>query len=219
MTWEEVTAVSTLALAAVTAWLAQSTRWLAREAGAETRANWQPVLVVDAPNDDDGTSASLVFADRRLSIDVLNVGRGPALMVTSTLSPGDDDLPAASRGHAVRDVVAPGERMSVRWRDFDPPLPDGSFGIAAWATVDGMLTYGDVGYARYETEFKIGFRVDGAVALLDQRFLGSARERMGRRDRVRYRVIRWLLATERLRKRFRVRLARRLVRSTGDRHG
>lgn len=45
--WEEATALSTITLATVTAWLAWSTRRLAREAGAETRANWLPVVVVE----------------------------------------------------------------------------------------------------------------------------------------------------------------------------
>ena len=42
--WEPLTAIATLALAFVTAGLARSTRKLAREANAETRANWRPIL-------------------------------------------------------------------------------------------------------------------------------------------------------------------------------
>jgi hypothetical protein len=70
VTWEEVTAVSTLAFAAVTAWLAQSTRRLAREASAETRANWQPVLVPDV-DAESGTGVAIVglsLEDRLLSL-------------------------------------------------------------------------------------------------------------------------------------------------------
>ena len=206
MTWEEVTAVSTLALAAVTAWLARSTRRLAGEANAETRANWQPVLVVDAPSDDDdGTSGGLAFDNGRLSLDIINVGRGPALLVRAALKydapegGGQGELgQGLLPGRTTRDVVAPGEHLPVRWLDFEPPpLPDKSLGLNVWSAMSGMITCGDVAYTRYETEIRLGFRVDGRVALLSQQFLGAARDRVSRVDRLRYRAMMSALAVER----------------------
>lgn len=86
MTWEEVTAVSTLALAAVTAWTARSTRRLAAEANAETRANWRPVVMPSVEADGTGcATAGLALVDGVLSLRVRNVGRGPALTVTVKL--------------------------------------------------------------------------------------------------------------------------------------
>src|SRR5262249_54486456 len=78
--WEPLTAISTLVLASVTAWLAWSTRGLSREARNETRANWLPVL---HPIGDSipgrGTSAQFDSEQKTLTLTVANVGRGPAL--------------------------------------------------------------------------------------------------------------------------------------------
>lgn len=193
MTWEEVTAISTLALAAVTAGLARSTRSLAREANAETRANWRPVLVPESEDASTGDEGLSLDADRLLSMWIRNIGRGPALVVTAALW-DEGDPESVVRGRAASNVVAPGERIAFEWRDFDAPQPPAFAGLQAWSQLDGMITYGDVGYVRYETEVKVGFRIDGAVTLLDHRFLGAARDRIGRVERLRQRALHWALA-------------------------
>src|SRR5690349_13680393 len=147
MTWEEVTAVSTLALAAVTAWLALSTRRLAREANAETRANWQPVLVPDVEAEPGGVASSgLLLKDRRLTMRIRNVGRGPALNVTVVLwQEGEAErFESVFRGRSASNVVAPEERIYFQWSDFHAPRPPETMGIVAWSQLEGMITYGDV---------------------------------------------------------------------------
>jgi hypothetical protein len=194
VTWEEVTAVSTLGLAAVTFGLARSTRKLAREANAETRANWRPVLVPEV--EDASTGAKGLSLDGRLlSMRIRNIGRGPALTVTAALwVEGERGYPdPVFRGRAGSNVVAPGERITFEWHDFDAPRPPSVLGLQAWSQLDGMITYGDVGYVRYETEVKVGFRIDGVAELLDHRFLGAARDRIGRVERVRLRALQWAL--------------------------
>lgn len=197
MTWEEVTAVSTLALAAVTAWTARSTRRLAAEANAETRANWRPVVMPSVEADGTGcATAGLALVDGVLSLRVRNVGRGPALTVTVKL--WEETAPLEPiRGHAASDVVAPGETIGFEWRNFDAPRPPKEMGIHVWSQLEGLVTYGDAGYVQYETELKVGFRIDGAVSLLDARFLGASGDRVKRSDRAWHRMFIEAVALER----------------------
>jgi hypothetical protein len=126
MTWEEVTAVGTLALAAVTAGLAWTTRHLAKAATTEARANWQPILIPEIDDDfADGRPGASIVANV-LTIVVRNVGRGPALATTTALW-DDDEEPVRTdrvyRGIAASDVVPPDERLPFDFRNFEAPSP------------------------------------------------------------------------------------------------
>lgn len=195
----DATAGGTLALAIFTAALAWSTRRLASEAGAERRANWQPVLVPHVEKGAGGIAvAGLCLEDGTLSMRVRNVGRGPALKVSAAIWRAGIDSPIGDtrRGHAPTNVVANGEDVTFEWRDFDPPLPTAAAGIGAWSLVEGMITYGDVGDRRHDTEVKIGFRIDRAVSLIDHQFLGAERDRVTRSARARYRTFLWSVELE-----------------------
>jgi hypothetical protein len=191
--WEEATAIGTIGAAFMTAWLAASTRKLAREAGTETRANWRPVLVPDSPD-------AVELNDRLLSLHIRNIGRGPALTVTIALWEGGDFelFDRIYRGHADANVVAPNENIVFKWKDFDAPRTAAkSAGFVAWSVLSGRITYCDVGNVIYETELKVGFRADGAAtAILDHQFLGAVRDRIGRLDRLRLRLLRLIAWAE-----------------------
>lgn len=167
--WEEATAISTIALAAVTAWLAASTRKLAREAGAETRANWQPVLTIAPVDTGVGSSPAVSFRDGTLVLGIRNVGRGPALVVRGELFRGDGIAAMWNPigGRTANDVVAPDEWQTVSWSKYTPPREPGQM---SWVDVRGRITYGDVGYAQSETVILLSFSLSGDVALADQRF-------------------------------------------------
>jgi len=171
ITWESITAISTLALAAVTVGLAASTRRLAREAASERRANWRPVLMIESRLDPsvDG-SAAVRFRDRTLSLRITNVGRGPALLVRCAIAADESERHAPTvRGKLPGDVAAPGGVLVARWPDFEPPRnEEAGLRGSVWSTIAGEITYGDVAYHGYVTAFKIGVRVDGEAALLDQ---------------------------------------------------
>lgn len=224
MTWEEVTAVGTLAVAAVTGGLAWTTRRLAGAAVREARANWQPVLVpfLNLPRDESGDA--LLESDA-LEMGVRNVGRGPALMTSVVLWEPADDLHAlvehAQRGRTRADVVPPGEQVVFEWPKFETPKPtDHDEGLHFWSVLNGMVTYGDVGYTRYETELKLGFRADGAVSLLSYRFLGATIDRIGRVARAKNWALRSILILDHgQRGPLRRRLAHRVARSAVKRLG
>jgi hypothetical protein len=124
--WEPVTAIGTLALAAVTVWLAASTRRLAREAGSETRANWRPVLVFEplVEGSAGGSSAACLLSNGALSVSITNVGRGPALAISAfiVLDEHAQPMPKITRPKRVVDVVAPGARALLNWPKFDPAV-------------------------------------------------------------------------------------------------
>jgi hypothetical protein len=93
--WEALVAIGTLALAVFTAWLALSTRSLARETSRELRATWRPVLVVD-----NVTSAVwLRFFDGHdtgtLRFTLRNDGRGPALGLEAHIDRASGTAPRA----------------------------------------------------------------------------------------------------------------------------
>src|SRR5581483_12364251 len=138
MAWDEVTAVGTLAVAAVTAGLAWTTRRLATAAIREARANWQPVLI---PEISDDVHKKIVeakaLADNVLTIGVRNVGRGPALTTTVALWLDDDEpqlVDKIYRGKAAADVVPPDERLAFRFTEFNAPEPPKDLGAQAWST-------------------------------------------------------------------------------------
>lgn len=210
-----MTAISTLVLALGTTWLARATRKLAREAGAETRANWQPVLVPDVEAAlPDGRGGAPMKGSLRIG--VRNVGRGPALRTSLLLWEGEERPTHADktyRGQAPSDVVPPDERVEFVWLDFDPPKPPKGEGIHVWAQLRGMITYGDVTYSKYETALSVGIRIDGVASLIDYRFLGAAVDRWSILQLARYRLVVWIIARDSgpagsLRKRLTHRLAR-----------
>jgi hypothetical protein len=163
--WEPLTASGTLALALVTAWLAWSTRRLAREAGDETRANWRPVLVVEGFSSATGSAPAVSIRDDCLYLGVHNIGRGPALVVTALLGLEDPQRePVRSRGSS--NALEPGGWLTLEWRDFKPPQPPPE-GLPAWASLIGRISYGDVSYRRHSTRIALGFQVGDQVEVLD----------------------------------------------------
>ncbi|MEU1192336.1 hypothetical protein [Streptomyces sp. NPDC005859] len=109
--WDFFVAVGTILLAGVTVWLAWSTRKLSKEAAADQRAQWRPVIVpnIDRPGGR-GLPTELVpvvmsafrqnnepalhyeknvkAGDPLLGVSCRNAGRGPALQVRAQLEIG-----------------------------------------------------------------------------------------------------------------------------------
>jgi hypothetical protein len=220
--WEEATAIGTIALAAVTALLAATTRRLAREAGAETRANWQPVVMPHVDEDVHGIAIEgLSLDERELMLRVHNIGRGPALSVSMFLwdeSVGEEG--GTYRGFASSNAVAPNFSLKFRWRDFDPPLPSKLAGVGAWSLLAGKITYFDVSSTRYETYVRIGFRSDRRVGLISERFGGAPGDRLNLIDRAMQRIGLWAVQHDHgpdgdLRSRLAHRLARMIFKPDG----
>ncbi|MFF4499438.1 hypothetical protein [Streptomyces sp. NPDC001401] len=120
--WDMLVALGTLGLAAVTVWLAWSTRQLARETAADQRAQWRPVVLPagdwqrgqaqrDRSTNYFGTGRHAI-----LRVRVWNSGRGPALHVRVQLEragqPGADRPVNWSLG-----ALAPGEAASLRFEE------------------------------------------------------------------------------------------------------
>src|SRR4051794_11432805 len=78
--WEALVAVGTLALAGGTAWLAWTTRSVARATQAELAAAWRPLLVFHSASVEQRDGPADV---RILLFAVRNDGRGPALSVAA----------------------------------------------------------------------------------------------------------------------------------------
>ncbi|MEU3341998.1 hypothetical protein [Streptomyces sp. NPDC006668] len=104
--WEALVAIATFALAAVTVWLAWSTRQLAQETAADERAQWRPVLVSAADRDNlfERTGGIVRYTDSSngtlttyLNVVIRNVGRGPALHTRAHL-----ELPGVPGGVSPR---------------------------------------------------------------------------------------------------------------------
>jgi hypothetical protein len=77
--WSAVAGIATVILALFTAWLAKSTRDLARETDQDVRAAWRPILATEEPRI---TVREDLPNDRyvvQLQLLVVNTGRGPAL--------------------------------------------------------------------------------------------------------------------------------------------
>jgi hypothetical protein len=100
--WNEVVAISTGVLAAFTAWLAWSTRSLARETGEDVRAEFRPVLI-------DGGQGGLTIAYGanglgNAIVHVLNVGAGPAINTEAIIRVVQGDECSLSEGVSVGTV-------------------------------------------------------------------------------------------------------------------
>lgn len=80
--WTAIAGIATAALAALTWWLAKSTRDLASETDQDIRAQWRPILIVDMERPIDVVIAQgLDPGDEHVRIEmrIVNRGRGPAL--------------------------------------------------------------------------------------------------------------------------------------------
>lgn len=137
--------------------LVGATLRLARQAEADVRAQWTPVLIVRdrIPGTDE---PGIRYEDRLLSIQVENVGRGPAFSVDAWLedSPGGPvgmrQPPGALQVHRVYTVLAPRELRSYEWA-----------GLRAERDVyTGTLSYHDVSDASWLTEFLVEYDDRGA---------------------------------------------------------
>jgi hypothetical protein len=112
--WDAFVALGTVGLAAVTAWLAWSTRSLAAAATRDQRAQWRPVVAVS-------THAPVEYDDKTgaMSLEVRNVGRGPAFGVNAQLRSGKQPLGASVPGLGAT-TLAPGETFRLQARVTDP---------------------------------------------------------------------------------------------------
>jgi hypothetical protein len=130
----DAVALATLVVALVTGFLAWATWRLGTRAAEEIRAQWRPVLLVRArqwPGDQ-----KLVVDRERLTVDIENVGRGPALGVTAVGRSATELGPATPVS-----ALAPQEVT-----EFDFPLPH-----PHPQHVSLRLNYSDLTQASYET--------------------------------------------------------------------
>lgn len=112
--WDALVAIGTLALAAVTAWLAWSTRALARASRNDERAQWRPVLVPDSRASVDYDEGTGVMA-----FEVRNVGRGPAFGVNAQIRTGKRPIGASIPGIGGATALAPHEGFRLQARVSD----------------------------------------------------------------------------------------------------
>ena len=112
--WTALAAIGTFAVALITAWLAVSTRKLARASTADQRAQWRPILTVgpDGQVDYDDTTG-------KLSFELRNVGRGPAFGVRAELRRGPQPIGGSTPGLGAT-ALAPGESFRLHARITDP---------------------------------------------------------------------------------------------------
>ena len=163
-TTDAITAWATLALAFFTAFLALTTRRLAREAGNETRANWRPVLVVGSYRGDRGFVRAATYQDERrtLAVNVLNVGRGPTIKLEATLL-DDDDPDRYMRPSSTTAVIPPDGCGRITWEEFIVPDTSDLVGPNIFRPVRGTLTYWDVSYAGYRSDFTLLFSAEEEI--------------------------------------------------------
>jgi hypothetical protein len=126
--------IATLVVAGATFFLAWATFRLGNRAAEETRAQWRPVLLVRPRRDPD--DVKMRVGDERLSVEIANVGRGPALDVTANTLAGKE-------WRFVRRVsaMAP-EEVEL----FELPLTSGSD-----TTIGLRLDYADISHAGHGT--------------------------------------------------------------------
>ena len=144
--WDALVAIGTLGLATVTAWLAWSTRSLAIATTRDEHAQWRPALVVNphAPVDYDDSSGAF-------SVELRNVGRGPAFGVNAQLRSGQRPLGASIPGLAAT-TLAPGEAFRLR-----ALISDHSANIRGLAiTVE--VTYYDIAERWHKTFLRVAGR-------------------------------------------------------------
>lgn len=103
--WSALVAIGTLSLAGVTAWLAWTTRRVARADLANLRAQWRPVLV---PRGDPVFASDPATGEWKAQLTIQNSGRGPALYIRATLDPINN-----SPDHWSLGAMAPGQASTL----------------------------------------------------------------------------------------------------------
>ena len=144
--------IATLVVAVGTLLLAWATFRLGSRAAEETRAQWRPVLLVrprEGPDD-----VKMRVGDERLSVEIANVGRGPALDVTARTLAGKE-------WRFVRRVsaMAP-EEVEL----FELPLTDGNTSVGL------RLDYADISHAGHGTVVLIDVSEPAKPRLVTQDF-------------------------------------------------
>jgi len=140
--WDTFVALGTLALAVATGGLAFVTWKLSDSASAEARGQVRPVLVPGIGRGVVGnpkTSSALLHTDRRLFVNIRNVGTGPALFVRVALEPTGN---SPSQGPIA--VMAAGDEMQLEFAEPDPQV--------RWQV---LLDYRDVAGRAYATAIMI----------------------------------------------------------------
>lgn len=171
----EWVAGATIALAAVTAWLAVTTRRMANAARQEVAAQWRPALIPVRTEERLGSITKLggEFApievyEGKLQVAIYNAGSGPAPTVNAALSrqrpPGPrlESLPLEDA-----QVILPGQQRSLE------------FAIAP-ADMDGtmVVTFRDLAAVRFEASMTIHLRQqDGEGAIGEGRVLSADEQR------------------------------------------
>jgi hypothetical protein len=120
--WEALVAIGTIGLTLVTAYLAATTRRVAKATLAEVSSQWRPVLAPAAQfkeGTSDAQDARQVFAFEQfgyyppfLTIWIRNVGRGPALFVRAEVDPEQSTPETSSPAE-----VAPGDEVRLGFRN------------------------------------------------------------------------------------------------------
>jgi hypothetical protein len=154
--WDPLVAIGTLLLACVTALLVLATFKLARQAEADVRAQWTPVLLVRDRVPRTG-EVGIFYEDEKLSVVVENVGRGPALNTDVWLGDlpggpaGAPEPPGALGSQRIGTSLGQGESRTYEWPGVSPPP----------TTYSGKLTYYDLSRAPWTTEFVIEYGKGG----------------------------------------------------------
>ncbi len=148
--WTAVAGIATAILAAVTWWLARSTRDLARETDQDVRAAWRPVVVLAIGS---GAKFKVTRIEERYAVEievcVRNAGRGPAINceIAAHTSRSEYDLRTQAQQ---LNTVAVGDQTPVRVYG----RSDVAQGRPDWERSfdhQMLLTYEDVAQTIYET--------------------------------------------------------------------
>jgi hypothetical protein len=152
--WVAVAAIATSLLAALTYFLARSTRALAEETNEDVRAGWRPIVAVPSNASFAPMSVKMVgdgCYEINARFTLLNVGRGPAL---NTVAVGEfghsDDVPlrASCRINTLAVDIAHFAVFSVTTKGFVPHVPDAWFRDQRFPFT---VAYEDVAANSYET--------------------------------------------------------------------
>jgi len=148
--------IATLVVAGTTFLLALATFRLGSRAAEETRAQWRPVLLVRARRFSEDRKIRLDPVDESLTVEIENVGRGPALDVTATGTAGI--VPAVPNRIS---AMAPGEVALL-----DLPLA-----VPHTDAIVLQLSYGDISHAGYGTGVVIDITTPSEPNLIAQNFV------------------------------------------------
>jgi hypothetical protein len=126
-------------VAIFTAVLAFGTLVVARSSTADQQSQWRPVVIPSDQTVDESTNGEA-------TIELRNVGRGPAMGLHGELRQGDQPYANSMRGQ--ESIAAPGDKLRMRFRLPDPPAPRG-WVIRAW------ISYYDLAEQWHRTEILI----------------------------------------------------------------